>query len=467
MGRTSAERIQYCSIVIRESTQPQQLERAYLNRGNAYMKINNFLGAVDDFSAVIRINPKIAGYYDDRQTALRLLGRYEEALDDANKAIRIAPSEAFVFRSRAYLYDAMERYDAAIADYTKSIALDRKGDIGLRIDRGKLLAKIGRDAEAVADFTQALAIDGNSAVAFHERGRLRYQLGDFEAALEDYDQATRLSPDDVEMKRDRDIARQALAKRAAPVSAPPIDARPAADVDVGVRVALVIGNSAYKFAPVLPNPQRDATAVGAMFRAAGFRQVIVETNLDVVSMRRSLRAFADKAADADIAIVYFAGHGVEIGGRNYLVPVDAALSTDLDARDEAIELDRVLELLDPARRLKLVLLDACRDNPFASRMRRAGASRAVSRGLAPPDVQGSNTLVAYAARAGAAAEDGEAQDSPFAKALLHNLTTPGLDVRIALGRVHDEVMRDTGSRQEPFIYGALGGDTLALAPQAR
>jgi uncharacterized caspase-like protein len=132
--------------------------------------------------------------------------------------------------------------------------------------------------------------------------------------------------------------------------------------------------------------------------------------------------------------------------------------------DEAVDLDHVLQLLDPVRHLKLVILDACRDNPFATHMKLINASRSVGRGLAPPEPQTSNTLVAYAARAGAVAADGSGGNSPFTAALLHNLTKPGLDVRIALGLVHAEVLAATARRQEPFLYGALGGGTLALAP---
>jgi len=230
------------------------------------------------------------------------------------------------------------------------------------------------------------------------------------------------------------------------------------------RVALVIGNGAYQSVAAVPNPPRDAEAMSRLFRAAGFDEVRVETNLGVAAMRRTLRAFADRAADADIAVVFFAGHGVEIAGRNYLVPVDAALKTDIDVEDEAVDIDRVLQLLDPVTRLKLVILDACRENPFAARMRMTSASRSVGRGLAPPEPQTGNTLVAYAARAGAVAADGDGRNSPFTTALLNNLTKPGLDVRIALGQAHDEVLRITGGKQEPYIYGALGGGTLALAP---
>jgi uncharacterized caspase-like protein len=162
--------------------------------------------------------------------------------------------------------------------------------------------------------------------------------------------------------------------------------------------------------------------------------------------------------------VYYAGHGLEVDGNNYLVPADAKLASDFDIEDETISLDRVLKALDPAKRLKLVILDACRDNPFTRSMKRTVASRAVGRGLAKIEPTQSDTLVAYAAKAGAVANDGEGQNSPFAVALMKHITEPGIDLRIAFGRVRDDVLKATGNRQEPFVYGSLGGDTMALVP---
>jgi uncharacterized caspase-like protein len=230
------------------------------------------------------------------------------------------------------------------------------------------------------------------------------------------------------------------------------------------RVALVIGNGAYRSVGSLPNPANDAAAMGDLFNAAGFDDVRIANDLGVNDLRKELRAFSERAAGADIAVVFYAGHGIEVGGHNYLIPVDAILARDLDVEDETVDLDRVLQLLDPAKRLKLVILDACRNNPFAETMKRTIASRAIGRGLGRPEVQTSNTLVAYAQRAGALASDGKGQHSPFTTALLHHLATPGLDLRIALGNVHDEVVVTSDSEQEPFLYGAMGGGTLALVP---
>jgi uncharacterized caspase-like protein len=231
------------------------------------------------------------------------------------------------------------------------------------------------------------------------------------------------------------------------------------------RVALIIGMSQYKQVPRLANPARDADAMTALFRKAGFDTVDSRRDLGISELRRAIREFSEISRDADISVVYYAGHGIEVDGTNYLVPADARLLSDFDVEDETISLDRVLKALDPVKRLRLVILDACRDNPFAKTMKRSVASRSIGRGLGQIEPATSDTLVAYAAKAGAVASDGDGQNSPFATALVKHITEPGLDLRLAFGRVRDDVMKNTANRQEPFLYGSLGGQTMALVPQ--
>lgn len=232
------------------------------------------------------------------------------------------------------------------------------------------------------------------------------------------------------------------------------------------RVALVIGNSAYQHAPVLPNPAKDAKSIAAMFVKAGYDVVSAQYDVGNLDFKRAIRQFEDAAADADIAVVYYAGHGIEIHGTNYLVPVDAKLASDRDADDEAITLDRLVASVDGAKNLRVVILDACRDNPFGRNMKkeRTAALRGISPGLGAVEPSGTNTLIAYAARAGSQAEDGDGDHSPFALALINDLFVPGLDIRLAFGRVRDDVLKKTGNRQEPFVYGSLGAGTVALVP---
>jgi hypothetical protein len=230
------------------------------------------------------------------------------------------------------------------------------------------------------------------------------------------------------------------------------------------RVALVIGNSAYKHVGKLPNPASDARAVADLLKRSGFEVVESRQDLSINDMRRAMRDFSDKTRDADIAVVFYAGHGIEVDGINYLLPVDAALERDIDVEDEALSLDRIVKIMEPVRRLRLVILDACRDNPFMKSMKRTVASRSIGRGLAKVEVTTSDTLIAFAAKAGSTASDGEGRNSPFTTALLKNIATPGLDLRIAFGRVRDDVLKSTSSKQEPFVYGSLGGTTVSLVP---
>ncbi|MEP6840425.1 MAG: caspase family protein [Bradyrhizobium sp.] len=232
------------------------------------------------------------------------------------------------------------------------------------------------------------------------------------------------------------------------------------------RVALIVGNSSYQTVPQLPNPSRDATSVAKMFRDAGFDSVDVQLNVGNLEFKRAIRKFETTADQADIAVVYYAGHGLEIGGTNYLIPTDARLASDRDADDEAILLERLVSSADGAKRLRLVILDACRDNPFTTSMRRERkvANRGVAAGLGKVEPTSTDTLIAYAAKAGSTADDGDGQHSPFTTAILKNLTVPGLDVRLAFGRVRDEVLKITSRRQEPFVYGSLGGGNIALVP---
>lgn len=230
------------------------------------------------------------------------------------------------------------------------------------------------------------------------------------------------------------------------------------------RVALVVGNSNYKNAAALPNPANDAAAIAATLKGAGFDIVESKLDLQAADMRRALRDFADQARDSDIAVVYYAGHGIEMDGTNYLIPTDARLERDTDIYDEAFSLDRVLLAIEPARQLRLVIVDACRNNPFADTMKRTVSSRSVSRGLARVEPTTTNTLVAFAAKAGLTALDGNSKNSPYATALVKYIATPGLDLRRAFGFVRDDVLQATGNRQEPYVYGSLGGADVALVP---
>jgi branched-chain amino acid transport system substrate-binding protein len=229
--------------------------------------------------------------------------------------------------------------------------------------------------------------------------------------------------------------------------------------EFGRRVALVIGNSSYKDAPALANPIRDASAVANTLQRLGFQSVTLETNLGREKMIDALRNFAHLSQSADWALVYFAGHGMEVGGVNYLLPTDATIESDRDMPFAAVPLDQVLNATDRAHKLRLVVLDACRSNPYANRMIRTSevSSRsAVARGFSRVEPN-AGTLVVYAAKDGQTASDGDGANSPFTTALLKNLQVPGVEVRRMFDNVRDDVEDFTQKRQLPYTYGSVSG----------
>jgi formylglycine-generating enzyme required for sulfatase activity len=226
------------------------------------------------------------------------------------------------------------------------------------------------------------------------------------------------------------------------------------------RVALVIGNGAYRNVTALLNPRNDANDIAASLKRLNFSvNRVIDGTFD--DMRRALLQFGREAVGADMAVIYYSGHGMEIGGENWLIPIDAELQSDRDAESEAIPLRSAMLQAANGSSLGLVILDACRSNPFAAKMQRSKRYRSVDRGLVrvePSD----NVLVAYAAREGTVASDGDGKHSPFTAALLDNLETPGLEINFLFRNVRDEVLAATKREQQPFVYGSLSKQAIYL-----
>ena len=230
------------------------------------------------------------------------------------------------------------------------------------------------------------------------------------------------------------------------------------------RVALVIGNADYKIGP-LQNPGNDATAVAELLeKQLKFEKVFLKRNIGYDGFRSALQEFSREAAGADVGVVYFAGHGTEVNGKNFLIPVDATLTKASALDVEAIPLDTVLSQLSGVRKLKLVILDACRNNPFAM----SGAKRTVGRGLARIEPE-DNTVVVYAAKDGTTADDGVGRShSPFTEAFLKHAASPGVEINLLFRRVRDDVISATSHEpqpQQPHVYFTLGSQEFYLQPQ--
>ena len=227
-----------------------------------------------------------------------------------------------------------------------------------------------------------------------------------------------------------------------------------------VRVALVIGNSSYQAATRLPNPSNDAKAIADKLTAMGF-DVMLREDLDGQAFRVALGEFTEKAQKSDIALFFFAGHGIEFNGENYLIPIDAQMRSEATAQFETVELQQVVGAVNASRKLGVVLLDACRDNPFANSMQRRNGTRSASRGLAPISLEGeSGVLVSFAAQPGNTADDGEGQHSPYTAALLEVIDQPGLEVGRMFRAVRARVREQTGGRQVPMEHTELPDEDI-------
>jgi tetratricopeptide (TPR) repeat protein len=373
--------------------------------------------------------------------------------------------------------------DRSLADLDKAVSLNPKSATFLYL-RGETLRDNGVLDKAIADYDEALRLIPGLAAVYATRG-LAYEVkGDLAKARADFDKALKLpSLSDAEItKPAQETARSHLAALEAKEKAA-LEAKEKAELeakamkagelslansgslqpalaDPGRRVALVIGMSAYASHSALPNAKRDAQVVAASLREVGFQSVVEGYDLDKRKLESTLQSFAQQATTANWAVIYYAGHGIEIGGTNYLIPVDAKLATDRDVSFEAVPLDHVMLAAEGAKKLHLVLLDACRDNPFAKAMQRTASltSRSiVSRGLASIEPE-AGTMVVYAARAGEVALDGTGQHSPFAQALVNNFKKPRVEIRKLVDLVRDDVMKTTDRHQLPFHYGTLPGD---------
>jgi hypothetical protein len=240
----------------------------------------------------------------------------------------------------------------------------------------------------------------------------------------------------------------------------------------GKRVALVIGNAAYKETAVLTNTRNDATDIAAALRRLNF-EVLDGIDLDKRAMERLIRQFDQALAGADLAVFFYAGHGIQVSGQNHLVPVDARLAAEGDLDFETLSLNLVLRRMEREAKTSLVLLDACRDNPLARNLARSMGTRntAVGQGLAEVKTA-VGTLISFSTQPGNVALDGDGRNSPYTSSLLKQIETPNKDLLTILATVRGDVVRTTGGRQVPWEHTSLLGPLVlstsaaATPPQA-
>jgi tetratricopeptide (TPR) repeat protein len=448
---------------------------ALTSRGAAYLNLNNLGDALADFNRAAEIAPYAAGPFAWRGLVFSRQGEQERALSEINKAIRLDPNYTAAYGNLGEVFTRLQQYDKAAEAYSKS--LPGAPTVQVYTARGVDYLMLGDQARAQADFTAALKINPNYVAAYIGQGRAFFDVGKFIDATKSFDQALTLQPSNVDalLRRARSFELQgdfagaradaqkvlqiAPANTTASATLDRLDAKALINngspvADRTDRIALVIGNSHYSAVNTLQNAANDARLVAETLRTLGFKSVRLVLDGSRDQILAALKQLASDAATASWAMVYYAGHGLELNGSNYLAPVDVRYENDSDIPKESIPLDNVLTAVGEAANLRLVVLDACRENPFLEDIRKTSGMTSVGTGLARIEPE-AGTLVAFATKHGDVAADGGAGDSPFALALTNRMKTPGLEINQLFRLIHDDVYAATDKKQEPFTYGQL------------
>ena len=420
----------------------------YNNRGTIQLRKGALQSALDDFNLAVKYAPNMFVARTNRARALTLTKDFDGALADLAEAQRIDPNAAVVASARCRTLVAMGKFDDAVTECNGVIEKQPKNQYALNIRADAYMGKGNLDA-ALKDLNAILSLNPNNVRAHEARGELFERRRNLDQARGDYRSAayalTSFDEYDVAVARAKAQERLAALTQQGP-----------AGTTKTRRIALIVGNGAYRNVHALDNPPRDAKLIAGSLKDLGFQTVTLANDLSRDKFFETLRTFASDAEKADWAVVYYAGHGFEIGGVNYLVPVDARLAADKDAETEAVALEQVIAAVGGARALRLVILDACRDNPFAPTMQRTIALKLVDKGFSNIEPS-TGIMVVYAAKHGETALDGEGNDSPFATALAHDIKEPHVEVRKLFDIVRDDVWNATKHEQQPFTYGSPPG----------
>jgi tetratricopeptide (TPR) repeat protein len=404
------------------------LAQAYLSRGVGYVRFKgDFDLGIADFNETIRLDPKIPTAYAGRGGGHVRKGNLDLALKDLNEGLRLNPNSAGVHNGFGIYHLAKGDYNSAVVEFNTALRLFPQYLYPYRY-RGEAYERKGELAAALADYRVALSFDPD-----------KKQIGGREAA--------------------EGIARVEKSL-AAPAAGPTVAVATPAGAPVERRVALVIGNSRYRYAASLSNPSNDAADIAAALRKLGF-DVIEGRDLDRRGMEDQIRAFGRKLDGADLALLFYAGHGMQVGGKNYLMPVDAKLERTGDLSLDTIEVGQILAPMEAEKRVNLVFLDACRDNPLARSFARSLGTRSTAVGSGLAAIQSAiGTMIVYATQPDNVALDGEGRNSPFTAALLKHIATPRLEISALMKRVRADVIAATREKQVPWDHSSLVGDVI-------
>ncbi|WP_454620422.1 caspase family protein [Bradyrhizobium cenepequi] len=481
------------------------------------------LKAIANCTAAIKKNPKDVSNYYTRAEEFEKLRMLDKAIKDYSRIIELQPKVAMAFMLRGKAFQELRKHALAIRDF--SVAISRQSPASREvaatlINRAYCHQELGDSNAADADYQRALTDYNGIEYRFNilnNRGLILEKLGNIEAARANYEAADRLPkeartnrslPYPVATDFSPGFAQERLAALLAKPSPRPIEpasvpaasgspstvvqpgravvkqpepvpgvnatdaARPLSIPNPGRRVAIVLGNSSYKFMPILTNPKNDALDVADALKNLSF-ETIVATDLDRAGMNAAVDQFSRILPGSEIAVVYYAGHGMQFAGKNYLLPVDANLESADDVnRFRLMPVDDIIDVLGSTDGMQLLVLDACRNNPVERAFKNkvasaAGGDRdaAQTRGFSRIEQRG-GLVVTYATTANNVASDGEGRNSPFTKAFLKYIATPDLEIRQMLNRVQSDVFASSHRRQLPEVSSLYAGPDICLKPAA-
>jgi tetratricopeptide (TPR) repeat protein len=505
---TGYERILACTRVIESGG---EVKWAFVSRGNAYFDAGDNDSAIGNYTAAIRIDPKYATAVNNRAYAYMAKGDLDRALADSKKTIQLEPKDPSFFDTRGAIYQKMGALDRAIGDFDQAIRLDPQYP-GAFTRRGLAYEAKNDFARARADYQAALALPIKYKSGAWARDTAREHLnalpppapggaasqtinvaaappgaspGYVSAATPPASQQSpaetlRAAPS-IETARASPPTSPSMAPPVptpspattgtaqtvaiAPAAATPTGSLPARAADpagatAGRRVALVIGNSNYAVLPLLPTPHHDAEDMTTVLKGLDF-EVLTGIDLKRLEMEEVLIRFARLARNADTALVYYAGHGIQHNGENYLASVDATFEDEADLR-KLSKLRDIIGDLQGASRGRILIVDACRvDEVVSQAVAKLPGPRAAAFGSGLAWVSGAEgTLVTFAAQANHTAADGKARNSPFTQALLKQLPTPGIELRTVMTRVRSDVVTATNGAQRPELFDSLAGELV-------
>jgi len=522
-GPDLKKRIPACTRLLdRKGLPPEAISGIYHIRGNAYFSTGDTDRAISDEINSIKFNPKNSESYNGLAGAYRTIGQIDRALSYLDQALRLKPDSVPYLSNRAQMYLLKEDYQSAIADFDRALRIDPKNAITL-LGRGGAQLKVNKLDEAISDLNKSIAIDPKNigaieglgdiwraksdvdraiaeysrgldidpqwASLYTARGKAYESKGDFSRAIADYEKAVSLpttklvavggnrmtlgtQTENFSSDQAAANARLIVLKNQSGSTAPSGVSNPPSQTNAkeeGRRVALVIGNGAYTNANRLTNPANDAKAIASNLRDMGF-DVAECIDLDRENLQNQISKFLLQSIDAHIALVFYAGHGIQADGKNYLVPVDTKFDNSRDWSSSLTSVDTILAALQDKIRTNILILDACRDNPLSqpnpaeqgsqvvAARSTSGPGLAAQSGIGAGAIAGAGTLIVFSTAPGQVALDGDGSNSPFSTALIRHISTKKLEIQQMMTRVRADVVASTNSKQVPWSNSSLIGE---------